>query len=255
MDSQPDGTDRHTTADSPDGSSAGAASRLGGGTPVWQLRSLRRAVAAGVTAFVVGYLLTAVAFLVEMRALSLGGDSGSGNLVSTIIDQAVGVGGRQVVASSGGELALALRSVGWTFFSAQGVPLSGTAAGLGVSASGTVDVLTLAGKAVEIPLTPPLYYLIPPLCLAATGWWLASAGPVSSMREGAVTGGLVLAGYLPCVLVATLLLAFSATVNLVVASGTITARPVLWRALVFGTGYAVVFGGLGGVVAAKIRAS
>lgn len=218
----------------------------------WRPPNPKRSALAGLAAFLAGYLLTAVAFIVQMQ--SAGGDqSDSGGLVATIIDQAVGVGGRQVVASSGGELALGLRAVGWTFFSAQQIPLFGTAAGLGVSASGRVDVLSVARMAVEIPLTPMLYYAIPPLCLVGVGWWLATRQQARTLRAGAIAGGQLVVGYLPAVVVATLLLAFSATVNVVVASATITAEPVLLRALAFGTGYAVVFGGLGGVLAVKTQ--
>jgi hypothetical protein len=219
-------------------------------TSWWRPPHPKRTALAGFAAFLVGYVLTGVAFAIQMQSVERP-DGGSGGLVASVIDQAVGVGGRQVVASSGGELALALRSVGWTFFSAQQIPLFGTASGLGVSASGRVDVLTLAAKAVEIPLTPPLYYLIPPLCLAGGGWWLAQTRDATTMRGAALAGGQLVVGYLPAVVVATLLLRFSATVDAVVASATITAEPVLLRALVFGTGYAVVFGALGGVAAVK----
>ena len=219
-------------------------------TPWWRPSDPRRAATAGLAAFLAGYVLTGIAFAVQMQSVTLDG-SGSGGFVSTIIDRAVGVGGRQVVASSGGELALAVRSVGWTFFSAQQIPLFGTARGLGLSASGTVDVLSIARQAVEIPLTPPLYYLIPPVCLVGAGWWLARSSQLSSSRAAAIAGAQVVVGYLPTVLLATLLLAFSANVNLVVASATITAEPVFVRALLFGSGYAVVFGALGGVLASK----
>jgi hypothetical protein len=122
-----------------------------------------------------------------------------------------------------------------------------------MSASGTVDVLSIARQTVEIPLTPPLYYLIPPVCLVGAGWWLARSSPLPSSGAAAAAGAQVVVGYLPTVVVAALLLAFSANVNLVVASATITAEPVLLRALTFGSGYAVVFGALGGVLAWKLQ--
>jgi hypothetical protein len=219
-------------------------------SPWWWPRSPRRTAFGGFAAFLSGYVVTAVAFVVELQSMG-STTSGSSGFVSAVIDQAVGVGGRQVVASSGGELALALRAVGWAFFSAQQIPLDGTASGLGVSAMGRVDVLTLAGEAVEIPLTPAVYYAIPPVCLAGAGWWLARTRGAATLRAGAVAGGGVVLGYLPTVVFATLLLEFSATVNVVVASASITAQPVFLRALTFGAGYALVFGALGGILAAK----
>lgn len=218
----------------------------------WRPRHPRRAALAGVASFLLGYLLTATAFAVEMQSVQRGG-SGADDFVSSVIDQAVGVGGRQVVAAAGGELAVALRAVGWTFLSAQHVPLFGTAEGLNLSASGTVDVLTIAGRVAEIPLSPALYYLIPPVCLAAAGWWFARSLPPSSSWEGAIAGAQVVVGYLPAMVVAALLLGFSGTVTLLVASATISAEPVFLRALLVGTGYPVVFGALGGVVAAKTK--
>lgn len=236
-------TDRPTTSQGTTGQDASQRS-------AWWLRAPRRAGLAGLVAFLGGYVVTAVAFVVEMQSMD-DTVSGSGGLVSSVIDQAVGVGGRQVVASSGGEVALVLRAVGWTFFSGQGVPLAGTASGLGVSASGRVDVLTLAGEVIEIPLTPVVYYVIPPVCLAGAGWWLARVQRASTLRTGAVAGGGVVVGYVPTVVVATLLCGFSATVSVVVASATITAQPVFPLALAFGAGYAVVFGAFGGALAAR----
>lgn len=221
-------------------------------TPWWNPRRPKRSATVGAIAFLVGYVLTGVAFFIEMQSVS-SDQSSSGNFVSTVIDQAVGIGGRQIVESSGGELALALRSVGWTFFSAHQIPLSGTASGLGTSASGRVDILSLAGRFQEIPLTTPLYYVLPPVCLVGAGWWLARSVHLDSPRAGFVSGAGLVAGYLPAVVVVTFLLGFSATVSAVVASATITAQPVVLRSLVFGAVYPVVFGGLGGVLAVTVR--
>lgn len=210
-----------------------------------------RAAIAGVVSFLVGYAVTGIAFTIEMQSAS-GGGSGADGLLASIVDQAVGIGSRQIVATSGGELLLALRAIGWTFFSAQQIPLSGTVSGLGVTATGTVDVLSLARTSADVALTPALYYIVPPICLVLAGWWFARTRRPSTPWAGAGVGAQIAFGYLPFVLVGSLLFALSASVSFLVASARITAEPVVLRAAFFGAGYAVVFGALGGALAAKV---
>lgn len=211
----------------------------------------RRGAIAGAGAFVVGYVLTGVAVAIELLTAPGGDGSGAGGVVQSVVDQLVGIGGQQVVAASGGEIPLALRTVGWTFLSAQGVPLSGSASGFGQAVSGTVDVLTLAETVPEIPLSPPVYFLIPPVALVGAGWLLARRTGASSPSGGAAAGAQIVVGYLSCVAVASLLLGL--TVDVLVAS--VTAKPDLASAVLAGTAYAAVAGAAGGVLGAwKTRA-
>jgi hypothetical protein len=214
----------------------------------------KRAALVGLVAFLAGYVLTAVAFIIEVRPLTSGGDgSNTGGIVASIIDSLVGVGGQQVVNAAGGELVLALRTIGWTFLSAHWVPLTGNVSGFGQTAAGEVDLLTLAGNVAEIPLTPMVYYLIPTVCVVVAGWWLAGKTTTHSPAVGAVAGGQLIVGYLACMVLAAVLLAFSATVDILIAAPRVTAKPVLTSAMVMGSVYALVGGAAGGVVRILVR--
>lgn len=223
--------------------------------PAWRrVLAPRRAALAGLAAFLAGYVLTGIAFAIEVRPLASGGNgSNAGGIVASIIDSLVGVGGQQVVAAAGGKVLLTLRTIGWTFLSAHWVPLTGNVSGFGRSAAGRVDLLTLAGTIREIPLTPPVYYLIPPVCLAVAGWWLAGKTATRSPVVGAVAGGQLVVGYLACIVAAALLLAFSAKVDILVAAPRVTAKPVLTSAVVMGAIYAVGGGAAGGLVRVLVR--
>lgn len=226
----------------------------------------RRSLLAGIAAFVVGYALTGLFFLLEvLPAVNDRGDTAS-DVVASLIDQIAGTGGQAVVDASGGPVPLLLRTVGWTFFSAQQIPLTGTARGFGTSTTVTIDVLTVASDVPDVPLTPPLYYLVPPVCLFVAGWWLARphAGTLAAqvgesghrqhlraLGRGALVGAQLLVGYLGCMGIAAVFLKL--TVDDLPLIDSVTAEPALTEALLWGGGYAIVAGAVGGAVAVVVK--
>jgi hypothetical protein len=208
--------------------------------------TLKRGGIGGALAFVAGYVLTAVALYLDV-SLPRGGGNPT-DLATRIINQFTQIGAQQILADAGGELLLGLRVIAWTFFSAQQIPLDGTASGLGQSIARRVDVLTVSGQIQEISLTTPVYYLIPVVCLAVAGLLVARRTPVTSRSDAAIVGGQVLVGYLPCAVVTAVLVDLTVDLNFFVASATLATAPVMTSVLLMTSVYAAVCGALGGLV-------
>jgi len=133
----------------------------------------------------------------------------------------------------------------WYFLDAQFVPVSRT----GGTRSARLDLVAL----VDSPLTP-LAYLAPPLALAAAGALAVRDGLFA--RRPAAVGAALLPGYLVPTLAVAALGSHTVTVDLVVTTVRQTVAAELGPALVLvAVGYPLAFGGLGGLVAARLGAS
>lgn len=133
----------------------------------------------------------------------------------------------------------------WYFLDAQFVPILETSGRETV----TVDVLSL----LDSPLTP-LAYPTPPLALAAAGLFLARSGRLEDLDLSPAWAGVALApGYLVPTIVLAAASGHTVTVDLVVVDVVKRFAPQLGaRLLVAAVGYPLVFGGLGGAVAARL---
>lgn len=242
-------TDSQPASQSPavEDSSMTHAGQADGSTPFLPISG----VLSGLGAFLIGYLLTGVALYLDISRMGEG--TNPSDFVSQVINEVTRVGGDQIIDAAGGELLLSLRAIGWTFFSAQQIPLDGTASGLGRSVSETVDILTVVGKIAEVSLTTPVYYLIPVVSLLASGLFVARRADTQSRFAGAVAGSQVVFGYLPCIGLASVLMGLTVDFNFLVVSGTVTTEPALSQAILMGGFYALVVGGAGGLLGTWLK--
>jgi hypothetical protein len=181
--------------------------------PRWQQYS--PGAAAGLAAYVVGYLVTYV-------------------WQSGAVQDAL-AGYNFVVDLLGGATIPAWKGVGWLFYNAHAVAFTAPALGGGRTSRNFIA----AGDA------PALLYLLPPLLLLAAGFVLARVVDASDPQDGAIAGARVTAGYLALAVLG--LVAFrhgsDATIHVAYATGVLLAGVV----------YPLVFGAAGGALAAVTR--
>jgi len=184
---------------------------------------LRRGVALGAAAFVAGCLFA---------ALASHGD---------------------VVASS----TPAWKEAGWYFYSAHFVDLTTSVDAGAIADSVPVDVGTRTSSTNLVDAadsTLGLPYLVPPTLLAAGGGLLTrSLNTTGDAAHATKTGALVIAGYLPLVLVGVFLLEHITTTALfgteISTRYAVAPAPAL---LLAGIIYPLLFGGLGGAAASAL---
>lgn len=191
------------------------------GTPLASLsaRSIAAGALAGVAATLFGYLST-------------------GLVVSTEVERTF-------------ESIPAWKAVGWYFYNAHFVDLAveGSVSIGGVGGSGTQNLVVEADEGLVQWL-----YLAPPVGITLAGGalsrWIGGAdGPVS----GAARGALVIVGYLPLIAVGALGTAHSVEEEFLFVKASGTIEPQLLPAiLIAGVLYPIVFGQLGGALAATI---
>jgi hypothetical protein len=138
----------------------------------------------------------------------------------------------QLIEFFGGESATH-ELVGWVFYNAHFVDISYTGIGL----------LSPPGSFIGGDGFTPLLHVIPPALLFIAGLALGRYAGVTELDQGAITGALVVPGYL----LASLIGVFVFTVDIGDASG---APEFASAVLIAGVVYPVVFGALGGVIAA-----
>ena len=177
-------------------------------------RSFGAAAAAGVAAFVLGYVL--------VYALT----------ISTVQD-ALLTGIAEAFGEEGGDWKI----VGWIFFNAQFVTTTITV-DLGFLGGGTDAVNFIA----ESDSLSAILYVIPPALLSAAGLAVARLDGATETSRALRLGPSVALGYLPLAVAGALLF----TVSIGAGSG---GSPTLLTAVVLaGIVYPVVFGTLGAVV-------
>lgn len=170
---------------------------------------------AGVVAWLVGYVFTYAIAGTELRESGL----------------------NAIIELTGGESA-AYELVGWVFFNAHFVDVVYTGIGR--------EALPASFVGGEAGFTPILY-VIPPALLFAAGLSVARLYGVSGPNRGAITGVLVVPGYLVLSVVGVFLFRVSAL-------GTTGEPAFLTAVLLAGVIYPAVFGGLGGAVAGMTAA-
>lgn len=175
-----------------------------------------RAALYGLLAYLAGYAVVVVA--------------GGAGLVEALHRATVAVDGRQVSLYAAlvpeGATPGPGQVLGWLFYGAQ-----------------------LVEPRVVLALGPAYAWLfaVPPLCLAAAGGLAARRGGHGTAWEAGVAGASVVLGYLPAIVLGSLLL------FRVPAEGAPTAGPDVLLALLVGIGYPYLWGGLGGVAARELR--
>lgn len=169
---------------------------------------------AGVFAWLVGYVFTYALTGTDLRESGL----------------------NAIIEFTGGESA-AYELVGWVFFNAHFVDVVYTGIGQGLPASfvGGEEGFTV------------LLFLVPPALLFAAGLGLGRYYGVTGPNRGAITGVLVVPGYL-------VLSVFGAFLFRVSALGATGEPEFLTAILLAGIIYPLVFGGLGGAVAGMTAA-
>lgn len=169
---------------------------------------------AGVFAWLVGYVFTYAITGTDLRESGL----------------------NAIIEFTGGESA-AYELVGWVFFNAHFVDVVYTGIGQGLPASfvGGEEGFTV------------LLFLVPPALLFAAGLGLGRYYGVTGPNRGAITGVLVVPGYL-------VLSVFGAFLFRVSALGATGEPEFLTAILLAGIIYPLVFGGLGGAVAGMTAA-
>lgn len=177
-------------------------------------RPLLRGAAAGLLAYLLGY---AGLYLWKAREVE-SALSGLNALVSFF----------------GGDGIPTWKAVGWLFYDAHNVALQipsgdGAASRHLIGGEGNLTVL----------------YALPPLLLLAGGFLAAYTADVGTPKRGAAAGASVAVGYV-------VLAVAGAFVTSVDAFGSSVGPGLLTAALLAGVAYPVVFGGLGGLVAAVV---
>lgn len=167
--------------------------------------------AAGVAAWVLGYVLTYLLVAADVESSPL----------------------NRLIEFFGGESAT-YELVGWVFYNAHLVDIS--YAGIGPFSPPRSFIGGEGGFTVML-------YLIPPALLIAAGLAIGRYRGVADVNDGAVTGALVIPGYLLFSIVGVVL--FHVSVG--EASGAPDLIPAI---LVAGVVYPAVFGAIGGVLAA-----
>lgn len=134
----------------------------------------------------------------------------------------------------------------WYFLDAQFVPILETSGRETV----TVDVLSLLESRLTV-----LTYPAPPVALAVAGLFFARTDRLDDVGLSPAWAGLALApGYLVPTILLAAASAHTVTVSLVVVDVVKQITPQLGvRLLLAAVGYPVVFGGIGGVLAARLR--
>lgn len=180
-------------------------------------RSLLAGATGGVAAYVLGYLI-----VYATQRGRIGEQLRGFNFVADLI---------------GGDPIPAWKAVGWVFYNAHFVatevpnPLGG------------VRVENFIASADGGSLTA--MYLVPPVLLLAVGLLAGRLANATEPTDGALAGGLVVAGYLPLAIVGLIAFGYS------IGDGTIA--PVLPTGLLLaGVVYPGVFGAIGGAVASLL---
>lgn len=182
---------------------------------------LRRAIPAGVLAYVVGYLVTFTA--VASRSEEL--------LRSVTVELGYG-GGVEPFFELVSPTPETWKVVGWFFHAAQW--------------SNVVNPQLASGETVRLNLVAQVggeyraLYLVAPVVLLATGYLVASTGKTYGVRGEEYAGAAIALGYLPCAVAGGLLYTVGRPA---------VGPDLLTTFLLVGALYPVVFGWLGGRVA------
>lgn len=177
--------------------------------------------AAGIAAYVLGYLLT----YVTQRG-SVDEELRRFNVAAELF---------------GGDPIPSWQAVGWLFYNAHTVDTE--IPGLGLGGDLTVNFVASAD---EWALT--LLYLVPPVLLLGAGFLTAALSRVDSSSAGGVAGAFVVVGYLPLAVAGTVVFAY-ALGDGSIAPDTITA------VVLAGVVYPIAFGGIGGAIAGEITSN
>lgn len=187
---------------------------------------LKRSIPAGIVAYALGYLLTVGATAGQVSTvmrLEMAGrfrdPTPLGNLLATTPSEWV-VGG-------------------WSFYDAHLIPTSLPTA----DAGGGMSVLT--NRHLLLDLGGPLLalYLLPALLLIGTGYLVARVGETHGAQGQTFAGASVALGYGLLVILGAFLFTAKA------GQARVTASPAGLRSVVFGVGYPLVFGAIGGTIA------
>lgn len=183
-------------------------------------RSFVMGALAGTATWIVGYALTALVVLARIEGSELGEISGN--------------------VESGGTIDF----VGWVFFNSHFVDTVIEAGFLGFG--GTRSVSYVGGDGFT-----PLLYVVPVALLVTAGVFVGRSSGVTDTAEGAVAGALAAPAYLTLSAVGAVVFRVSSEA----LGATFSGRPELVPAIVLaGIVFPVVFGSLGGVVAANTGA-
>ncbi|MBP1986686.1 transporter [Halolamina salifodinae] len=175
---------------------------------------LAQGAAAGVGAYLLGYLITylATSGSVEERLASF-------NFIADLF---------------GGDTATVWQGVGWLFYNAHFVRTRATG-GFGGPRSQNFIAASDGGAVV-------LLYLVPVILLLAAGLAVARLGSADDLADGAVGGATVVLGYLPLALLGRFLFDYDGSV----------APDLVTAVLLAGLVYPLVFGALGGAAWSSI---
>jgi hypothetical protein len=160
-------------------------------------------------------------------------------LAALAVVAAVGLAGDPPLA----DLVPLWKGLAWYFFDVQFVPI--------VDARGARVGRFAVVEAVDSPVTP-LAYLAPPTALALAGWLAVRRGILDALRAPAPAAGAATSlGYLLPTVALGVTSGHTVVVDLVVTEVVRTITPRIGvRFVLVSVGYPVVFGGIGGVLAA-----
>jgi hypothetical protein len=190
----------------------------GGSAVPLTARSIALGAIAGVTVYLLGYLLTGVIASGDVpRSLS--------------------------------ETVPAWKSTGWYFYNAHFVDLTSTLRIGGASGAATGSLIEGSDSG-----TVQLLYVVPPLALllgsaVLFGWFDGE----TDIAGGAARGALVAVGYLPLVIVGAVASAHTVETGVPFIDVSTTIQPQLAPAAVIaGVLYPIVFGAIGGAIASRL---
>lgn len=191
---------------------------------------------AGGRACLSGYFLVALAQIIDAVVLLQRLDI-SLDALAEAYTRGAGAGGD---AAAGETFVVLATVIGWVFFNAHQVPIVSSS-----GSGGSITILAQLGQASANPVPPIVYYAIPPVVLAIAGYAVAASVEPPSAVAGAVSGASVAIGYVPLALLG----AFLVRISLSGFGAAGWVGPALGTAVVLTGVWAVVCGGVGGVVA------
>lgn len=200
--------------------------------------SIGGGLARGIGAFVSGLVFTGMIAIFEVfQSLNQAG-AGTGNAVEQATrGLALGIAAAGASAAEDAVIVL-VKVIGWVFFAAHQVPITQVSGG---ASAESVNVLARMSTVQGAPITPIVYYAIPPILLTVAGFRVAVAAGALTADRGVAPGASVALGYVPIAVVGASLAAISPGTSVSVGPAPVTAA-------LFAGIYAVGFGSLGGAI-------
>lgn len=220
-----------------DGRSQGAEPSARPAQGVRALLALPAGILEGGITVVATWLFVGMVFLFEIggdvEAFERGVDAPADSAIATALDA---FGSQEVLLGTA-------KLIGWLFAGAHQVAVE---VSMG-DTSGSVNVVSGLADAGALAI-PYVYFLVPPILLVYGGYQLARAKPRATTRQSFAVGAMIAIGYA----IGAGIIGFLSGID---ASGGPSAAPNPLLVPLFAGIYAVVFGGMGGLIADALHRS